>query len=90
MITDKSVIFIIGTSTPIVAVKHQIISELNYSMATSLHEDPQFSYAPGSYVDTMGILYRRTKQLVNSSRCYVSTKPVRRLLNQGLLDVIIF
>ena len=55
----------------------------------------EVNHVPGSYVYTMGILYRRistrrTKQLVNTSRQYVATKPVRRLLNQELLEVIVF
>ena len=56
---------------------------------------PEVNHARGSYVYTMGILYRRiptwrTKQLVNCSRLYLSTKPVRRLLNQELDEVIVF
>ena len=55
----------------------------------------EVNHAPGSYVYTMGILYRRistwrTKQLVNMSRRYMATKPVRRVLNQELLEVIAF
>jgi hypothetical protein len=55
----------------------------------------EVNHAYGSYVYTMGILYRRsstwqTKQLVNWSRCYESTKPVRRLLNQELVQIIVF
>ena len=50
---------------------------------------PHFSCPRGSYVYTIGILYRQisiwqTKQLVNSSQRYVSTKLVRRLLSQKL------
>ena len=59
----------------------------------SLHEGVQFSlaaevnHAPGSYVYTMGVLYGEistwpTKQLVDLSRRYVSTKRVRRLLTE--------
>ena len=59
---------------------------------------PQFSacaevnHAPGGYVYTIGILYRQiprwqTLQLVNSIRRYLSTRPVRSLLNQELLEV---
>ena len=41
----------------------------------------EVNHAPGSYVYTMGIWYRQilrwqTVQLVNSSRRYVSTRPV--------------
>ena len=67
----------------------------------SLHEDPnslaraEVNHAPGSYVYTMGILYRQiprwlTVQLVNSSRRYVSTRPVRRLLSQQLVEPTVF
>ena len=68
---------------------------------SSLHEGShslnraEVNHAPGSYVYTMGILYRQiprwlTVQLVNSGWCYVSTRPVRRLLNQELLEFIVF
>ena len=55
----------------------------------------EVNHACGSYVYTMGILYRqistwRTKQLVNLSRCYVSAKPVWRLFSQELVEVTIF
>ena len=56
---------------------------------------PEVNHTRGSYVYTMGILYRpistrRTKQLVNWSRHYVSTKPLQRLLNQELVEVTVF
>ena len=67
----------------------------------SLHEDHnslahvEVNHARGSYVYTMGILYRKmstwqTKQLVNSRRRYVSTKPVQRFLSQELVEITIF
>ena len=70
-------------------------------VAISLHEDPnsqshvEMNNACGSYVYTMGILYRRipgeqTEQLVNLSRRYMSTKPMRRLLNQETVKVTVF
>ena len=67
----------------------------------SLHEGVQFSlaaevnHAPGSYVYTMEVLYGEistwpTKQLVDLSRRYVSTKHVRRLLTEQLVEVTLF
>ena len=55
----------------------------------------EVNHACGSYIYTMGILYRqiltwRTKQLVNLSQRYVSTKPVRRFLYQELVEITIF
>ena len=72
------------------------------NLITSLHEGvnslnrAEVNHAPRSYVYTMGqILYRQIPrwlmvQLVNSSRRYVSPRPVRRLLNQELLEFIVF
>ena len=70
-------------------------------LGISLHEGVQFSlaaevnHAPGSYVYTMGVLYGEistwpTKQLVDLSRRYVSTKRVRRLLTEQLVEVTLF
>ena len=78
------------------------LAELDHHQSMySLHEDPnslahsEVNHARGSYVYTMGILYRkistwRTKQLVNSRRRYVSTKSVRRVLSQELVEITIF
>ena len=80
---------------------HNYTGALNCQCIHSLHEDPnslahaEVNHAHGSYIYTMGILYRkistwRTKQLVNSRRRYVSTKPVRRFLSQELVEITIF
>ena len=70
-----------------------------YSVCTTKGWDSlkhaEVNHACGSHVCTMGILYRRistwrTEQLVNSSRHYVSTTLVRRLLNQEIVKVTIF
>ena len=83
------------------AVSAEILASVFVELKHSLHEDPnslahaEVNHARRSYVYTMGILYRkistwRTKQLVNSRRRYVSTKPVRRFLSQELVEITIF
>ena len=74
---------------------------MHLKRAISLHEGVQFSltmevnYTPGSYVYSMGVSYGEisiwlTKQLVDSSQSYVSTKRLRRLLTEQLVEVTLF
>ena len=74
---------------------------LDSQEALSLHEGSQFSVTRGNesrtrkLVYTMGILYGekarwRTKQLSSSSRSYVSTSPVRRLLTERFAEVTLY
>ena len=80
-------------------IKHGEFQYTYLLLLYSLHKDPnsqshvEVNHTCRSYIYTRrfctGKFQDGRQQLVNSSRRYVSTKPMRRLLNQELVEVVV-